>query len=104
MNSTASKIRHFTKVEYAEYIAALPRTSHARGPYLMSNAGVNRVTAIKAAKAGKTVEQIAAHWPEVWCLIDGKLGQRYDYVFSDGETYETNRIITASSLRRELYT
>ncbi len=91
------QVRHFTQAEYDAYIAALPRTSLTRG--VTTNAAVNRRAATSAHNAGKTVAQIAMTWPEVWAMVDGRLAQLYDYVFSDGETYETNRMITAASVR-----
>lgn len=72
---------------------------HAGSP-LMTNAACNRAAAERAFKAGMTVQQIAAEWPEVWKLdAEGKLGQKYDYELADGSgRYETNRRITEDSV------
>ena len=60
--------------------------------YLETNASLTRDKAIQAHKAGKSARQICEQWPEVFCLVDGKLGQLYDYVFGSGR-WETNRRI-----------
>ena len=55
------------------------------GSPLVTNASHNRNMAELAFKAGLTVEQIVAEWPEVWKLdAAGKIGQKYDYELNDG--------------------
>jgi hypothetical protein len=53
-----------------------------------TNAAFNRRMAIKCAKAGKTVAEIAAHWPKIWKVeqYEGKdcLSQIYDSIYKDG--------------------
>ena len=76
---------------------------HAGSP-LRTNASINRDSAVRCLKAGMTVEQIAAEWPEVFTVtVEGgtpKLGQKYDYELADGSgRFETNRMITAASVR-----
>lgn len=72
---------------------------HAGSP-LVTNASHNRNMAELAFKAGLTVEQIVAEWPEVWKLdAAGKIGQKYDYELADGSgRFETNRMITRDSV------
>lgn len=84
--------KSFTAAEYEALTNALP-TIHAGSP-LKTNASCNRDMAIREAKKGKNAEQICAKWPEVFCLVDGKLGQLYDYKLADGSgRMETNRRI-----------
>lgn len=78
------------------------KKQHAGSP-LFTNAHLNRCAAEKAFKAGVTMEQIAAFWPEVWQLKqeNGRtvIGQKYDYELADGSgRYETNRRITDESV------
>lgn len=75
---------------------------HAGSP-LFTNAAINRMMAAECFKAGFTVEQIAAEWPEVFKVTMEagvpKLGQKYDYELADGSgRYETNRLITRDSV------
>ena len=78
---------------------------HAGSP-LVTNASLNRDAALECFKAGMSAAQIAAEWPEVWKLdTDGKIGQQYDYELADGSgRYETNRRITAESVRQAIRT
>lgn len=94
-------IRTFTAAEYAAYLQALP-VERLQRP-LFTNASVNRKRAAEVLKAGKTPQQVAAYWPEVFALVDGKLAQLYDYRFLVTETdevptYETSRTITDESV------
>lgn len=91
--------REFTQAEYAAYVEGLP-TIRAGSP-LVTNASLNRDAAIKAAKRGKDAQWIANKWPEVFCLVDGKLGQLYDYKLADGSgRMETNRRILGTMRKR----
>lgn len=75
---------------------------HAGSP-IFTNASINRKRAEEAFRGGLTIEQIAAEWPEVWTLTDGKLSQKYDYMLADGsERLETNRMITSESVRKAI--
>ena len=79
------------------------RKVHAGSP-LRTNASLNRDAAVKAFKAGLTIQQIVAEWPEVFKLVmEGDrptLGQKYDYELADGSgRFETRRMITAESVK-----
>ena len=72
---------------------------HAGSP-LKTNACINRDHAVTCFKAGMSAADIAAEWPEVWSLADGKIGQKYDYELADGSgRYETKRLITRTSVQ-----
>lgn len=75
---------------------------HAGSP-LMTNAACNRRCAEDCYRAGMTIQQIAAEWPEVFKLTlengQPRLGQKYDYELADGSgRFETDRRITADSV------
>lgn len=89
----------FTQAEYDALINALP-TQRAGSP-VRTNASLNRDAAMSQAKRGKDAAAIAAKWPEVFCLVDGKLAQLYDYKLADGSgRYETNRRILGAMRAR----
>lgn len=74
------------------------------GSPLMTNASCNRAAAEKAFKAGVSITDIVAFWPEIWKLTkeNGRdvISQRYDYELNDGSgRYETNRRITNDSVQ-----
>lgn len=93
-------VRTFTAAEYRQFTEAL-RVERLVAP-LFSNASINRKRAAAALAAGKTPEQVAAQWPEVFALVDGKLAQLYDYRFfadiNGYKIFETERTITETSL------
>ncbi len=65
-----------------------------------TNASVNRQRATEAFAAGLTPKEIAAEWPEVFKVVDGKLGQKYFYEINDGSgRFETDFMITRESVK-----
>ncbi len=71
---------------------------------LVTNASLNRKSAIKAFTAGMTAADIAAEWPLVFTVnAEGKLGQIYDAEIADGSgRLETRYTITAESVTKAI--
>lgn len=67
---------------------------------LVTNASLNRQSAMRCAGAGMKAADIAAEFPKVFKLSeDGKLGQIYDAEIADGSgRLETRYTITAAAV------
>lgn len=68
---------------------------------LMTNAAHNRNMAFKMHNRGYSVQEIAAHWPEVWEMTETGLRQKYDSVYNDCETLEIKYMISESSIPKK---
>ena len=54
-------------------------------PPLFTNAHLNRNQAMRLINAGFSPREVAKAFPRVWsCNVEGKLGQKYDGVYSNG--------------------
>lgn len=50
-----------------------------------TNAVLNRLDALRCARAGASTREIAQQWPLIWRLDkEAKLMQHYDYEYEDG--------------------